>query len=279
MVTSVSGPPSPEKPTSSLDDFWQAALYALTHDLRTPLINILGFAQEMRLLCNELKTVAAREESPDASGRVGAIAAIELPECLSYVEAAGKEIDGMLAGLVQLSRSMRRPLSWSTVSVAEVLTTLQTLQPSLRDAAVEASPSPLPTCAGDPGAVQEIFEHILGNAVKFVRPGVPPLVRITADYADSLPVETAPAREDGAPRRWVVYEAADNGLGFDPRRKEDVFLPLRQLRPGKTPGQGLGLAVVRGLAQRMHGWAWAESAPNQGTRIFVALPADRPEGT
>lgn len=248
-------------PPRAGDDFWQTALYGLTHDLRTPLINILGFGQELRLLCEELKQIGGAAE-----GRAAAIVGAEIPECLGYIELAGREMDDMLTGLLHLSRLLRRPVEAGTARPSDLLAQLKSLHPPVRGIDLRI-PQPLPPCRADSALVLEIFEQLLENTVKFARPQTAPIVTITAAVTDELPAES-PHRSG----RWVRYSTADNGLGFDPKKQDEIFRPLRKLRPGKSPGPGLGLAIVRGLAQRMGGWAWADGVPNEGATFHVALP-------
>lgn len=103
----------------------------------------------------------------------------------------------------------------------------------------------------------ELFRHLIDNALTYVRPGVPPVVRVGAD-------------DDGGQwRLWV----ADNGPGIDPAYHDDIFRLFTRLHPvAPRSGTGAGLAIVRSIVNNAGGQVWVEGQPGQGSTFFFTLP-------
>jgi signal transduction histidine kinase len=116
----------------------------------------------------------------------------------------------------------------------------------------------LPAVAADPLQMRQLFQNLIGNALKFSRPGVPPHVRVSA----SLP-------GDGT----AVIRVADNGIGFDVKYLDRIFVPFERLHGRmEYEGTGMGLAICRKIAERHKGAITAESEPGEGTTFVVTLP-------
>ena len=116
---------------------------------------------------------------------------------------------------------------------------------------------PLPTVSGDPSELTQLFQNLIGNAIKFRRPGITPEIRVNA------------VREaDG----WHLT-VQDNGIGFEPQYADRVFQMFQRLHPrDRFEGTGLGLAIVRKIAEHHGGRVWAESTPGEGSTLHVVLP-------
>lgn len=103
----------------------------------------------------------------------------------------------------------------------------------------------------------EVFRHLIDNALTYVRPGVPPVVRVGA------------ADDGGQWRLWV----ADNGPGIDPAYHDDIFRLFTRLHPvAPRSGTGAGLAIVRSIISNAGGQVWVEGQPGQGSTFFFTLP-------
>jgi signal transduction histidine kinase len=129
----------------------------------------------------------------------------------------------------------------------------------------------LPRIAADPMQMRQLFQNLIGNALKFARPGVPPEVTVRAAPWASLPVEADPPPPTGDGFRITV---ADNGIGFDPAYAERVFELFQRLHGrGEYEGTGIGLAIVRKIVQRHGGQINARSREGQGATFVIDLPA------
>jgi PAS domain S-box-containing protein len=125
----------------------------------------------------------------------------------------------------------------------------------------------LPTIQADPSQMRQLFQNLIANALKFHRPGVPPLVDVTA--------KKLTARNDDM---WASdlaqHEIAisDNGIGFDEDNLERIFQAFQRLHgPGEYEGTGMGLAICRQIVSRHHGQITAHSQPGKGTTFLITL--------
>lgn len=135
------------------------------------------------------------------------------------------------------------------------------LQVTLQESGGRVEVSPLPVVMADEPQLFQVFQNLIGNALKFRRDGVPPLVQVSA------------SREAQAWR----FAVKDNGIGIDPLFKDRVFNLFQRLHtPDEYPGTGIGLALCRKIIRRHGGEIWFDSAPGQGSTFFFTIP-DQPE--
>lgn len=130
----------------------------------------------------------------------------------------------------------------------------------------------LPTINADPQQMYQMLQNLLGNAVKFHKPDLPPLVKVSAEL---LPASTEPeVPEDETVARYLL-RIEDNGIGFDEKYTDRIFTVFQRLH-GKEryEGTGIGLAVVRKIVERHNGTIIAQSSPGQGATFLVTLPLD-----
>ena len=138
---------------------------------------------------------------------------------------------------------------------------LGNLQASIDESGAVVTHDPLPTLQGEPVHLQQIFQNLVSNAIKYRGPQ-PPRVHIGAVH------------RNGA---WE-FSVRDNGIGIEPRYQEQVFGLFKRLHSGtRYSGTGLGLAICKRLVERYNGRIWVESKPSEGATFFFTL-ADREPG-
>jgi signal transduction histidine kinase len=123
--------------------------------------------------------------------------------------------------------------------------------------------APLPAVLGNEAILVQVFENLIGNAIKFVAPGIVPVIKIHG------------RSEAGRAQIWI----ADNGIGIPPEQRERVFGVFERLHGEEEyPGTGIGLAIVKKGVERMGGSVGVASKPGAGSTFQVELPAveDRP---
>jgi PAS domain S-box-containing protein len=232
-------------------------LYVASHDLRSPLVNIQGFA---RLLEREWKFLGeSLLNCPDAAARQAfATTEPKVPRALDYISAGVRRIDLLLEGLLRISRLGRaaidiKPLDPSAV-LAEVLEPLR-FQIEEADAVVETSP--LPRCEADRLMLSQALANLLDNALKYRDPSRPCRIRVTGRVQDGR----------------ALYDIEDNGTGIAAADQPLVFEIFRRLHPQSTPGQGLGLTLVQRCLARMNGKISLRSSEGSGSVFTIDLPA------
>lgn len=218
-----------------------AFAYTVSHDLRAPLRAMRGFGQA---LLEDYGGVL------DAEGR----------DYAERIVGAAGRLDTLISDLLAYSRLTRAELAPGRVALAAVVAQVlreRSAELEAAGAAVEIE-STLPDVTAHGGTLAHVLGDLVGNAVKFVRAGVDPRVRLRAES------------RGGAVRLWVE----DNGIGIEPEHLERIFRPFERLHGRESyPGTGIGLAIVSKGVERMGGSVGVESAPGEGSRFWLELPA------
>jgi len=129
----------------------------------------------------------------------------------------------------------------------------------------------LPRLRADATQLRQVLQNLIGNALKYQPPGRPPRVQVEAGVLD------LPAVVTGEVRAHCRLQVSDNGIGFEPRYAEQIFAPFQRLHDrSRYSGTGMGLAIVRRIAERHGGRVYAGSTPGQGSLFTLELPLDGP---
>ena len=220
----------------------RAFAHTIAHDLRAPLRNVQGYAAA--LLEDETATLSATGE-----------------RFLRRILAVSQHMDRLVTDLLAYSQLSRAELRLQPVELDRVvqlaLGDMET-QIAAAGARIEAA-SPLPTVLGNEAVLVQVFENLIGNAIKFVAPGVAPHVRIDAHVT--------------ADAAWV--RIADNGIGIPEDKRERVFDVFERLHGEEQyQGTGIGLAIVKKGVERLGGTVRVEPAPS-GTVFRLCLQRPR----
>jgi PAS domain S-box-containing protein len=219
----------------------EAFNYSVSHDLRTPLRHIKGFA---RLLQN-----SARRLDRESRNHLKTIA--------ESADRMGQLLDGLLA----FSRMGRTELRKSDVSLDELVRAAQEeLEKDAEGRAVEWVIHPLPQVQGDSVLLRQVFVNLLSNALKFTRTRERARIEIGAQESETE----------------VILFVRDNGVGFDMSYADKLFGVFQRLHStDEFEGTGIGLANVRRIVQRHGGRTWAEAALDAGATFYWTLPKPR----
>ncbi|MFK8251917.1 sensor histidine kinase [Ancylobacter terrae] len=242
----------------------QRFAYIVTHDLRAPLVNIMGFTSELEASIADLqKFVATLPPDIVDPSFVDARRAAEedVPEALGFIRSSTRKMDGLINAILKLSREGRRTLKPETLSLDALLRNAsETIAHQLTEngGRIEIA-SQVPTLICDRLALEQIIGNLLDNAVKYRAPERSLLIRVTANMAS---------------RGRVVIDIADNGRGIAEQDHERVFELFRRSGTQNTAGEGIGLAYVRTLVRRLGGDVKVSSRFGQGTTFTVDLPRD-----
>jgi signal transduction histidine kinase len=243
------------------NDEIQRFAYIVSHDLRAPLVNIMGFTSELE---TSVATVSRffdelEVEETNIAAREARLAIREdMPEAIGFIRTSSTRMDGLINAILKLSREGRRILKPERVNFAELLALLAAnVEHQLSEAGGEINViRPIPTVVSDRLALEQIFGNLIDNAVKY-RDRKRPL-RITVR-----------AREAS---RQVHFEVSDNGRGIAKQDHERIFDLFRRSGVQDRQGEGIGLAHVRALVRRLGGDIAVESELGAGTTFRVSLP-------
>lgn len=236
----------------------QRFAYIVGHDLRSPLVNIMGFTSELELLRDAFLARLARVPATDAEdAEAEADLKADVDEALGFIKSSTAKMDRLINAILALSRAGRREFRSEAVDLSDLLATLTgALTHQVQEAGAELSIDPLPTIRSDRLALEQILSNLLDNAVKYLRSGVPGHVHVSA----------------GEKRGFVILKVADNGRGIAEQDLDRIFDLFRRAGPQDRPGDGIGLAHVRTLARRIGGAIRVDSTPGEGTTFSLILP-------
>lgn len=151
---------------------------------------------------------------------------------------------------------------------------IEDLEISINEKKASVYVSPFPLIDTIPGQIRQVFQNIIGNALKFAKPNVPPQISITATRVDELSFNAAPHPEG----EFVCITIKDNGIGFDARFAETIFLLFHRLHSKDAyEGTGIGLAIAKKIIEKHHGLISAQSKENEGSTFTIILPVRQNE--
>ena len=228
---------------SELDSF----VYCASHDLQSPLRSVVAFSE---LLSKDLG---------DDLSEVGRT-------YMDFITKGATRMRALIMSLLALSRTERHELKAQGISIDDCVTdALANLAEPIREAGAVVDRDPAPKVRGDPVLITQLYQNLIGNAVKFRVPEIPPRIHLTA------------AVDGGV----VILGVADNGIGIDTKYADHVFEPFRRLHAdSEYEGSGIGLSICRKVVERHGGRLWLDEPGEVGTcfRFTLPLADDDPPG-
>ncbi len=241
------------------NDELEQVLYATSHDLRSPLINVQGFNKELEAAMSELEAILIKADIPaEVWDQCQPIIEKDVPEALMFILSSTAKMDQLLKGLLNLSRIGRQTLNLVDLDMDNLIKEIiNTLTMTIRERNIEVRISELPPCSGDAMMINQVFTNLIENAVKYLRPDHPGIIQISGKSYNG----------------YCKYTVRDNGLGIHANHINKIFDLFHQLNPSKAEkGLGVGLAIVRRVLDRHNGAIDVESAPGEGSAFIVTLP-------
>lgn len=242
------------------NDEIQRFAYIVSHDLRSPLVNVMGFTAELEAARQPLKSlVAAVEErapellTPDVRMAVEE----DLPEAARFIRASTEKMDRLINAILKLSRDGRRSLAVEPLAMTSVVeAAADALRHPIDEAGGELVVHKLPDIISDRVSIEQIFSNLIENAVKYRKPDRPLRIEVSGRIAG----------------KRALFEVIDNGRGIDPKDHQRVFDLFRRSGAQDRPGEGIGLAHVRSVVWRLGGSIELESALDEGATFRLSLP-------
>ena len=239
----------------------QRFAYIVSHDLRSPLVNVMGFTAELDAATQAIGALIdrAEEAAPDIVSEEARLAAREdLPEAIGFIRTSTQKMDALINAILKLSREGRRVIASEPLDMDALVGRIgETLQHRLDEREAElVVEHPLPGIVSDRLAIDQILSNLIENAVKYLQPGRPGRI-VVRGHIDGI---------------RAVFEVEDNGRGIDPRDHQRVFDLFRRSGAQDQPGEGIGLAHVRALVYRLGGVIDVTSELGVGATFRVSLP-------
>lgn len=223
--------------------------YVASHDLQEPLRKIMAFGDRLR-------------------SKYGMVLDEVGQDYLMRMQNAAARMQSLISDLLNLSRISTRGHPFEQVELQSIVTdVLRDLETTIERQGGSVNVGTLPTIAADPIQMRQLFQNLIGNALKFHQPGVAPIVNIHSQLV----------QEQTAAYPIYLIAVTDNGIGFEERYIDRIFQPFQRLHGAQSyEGTGMGLAICRRIVERHGGVISAQSQPGVGTTFIVSLPAAQP---
>jgi signal transduction histidine kinase len=255
------------------NDEIQRFAYIVSHDLRSPLVNIMGFTSELEELRTDIfrriarlgQVVALAPAAPDdATGNTepdlegpDKQLSDDFSEALGFIKSSIAKMDRLISAILNLTREGRREFAPERINMRELIEGIgETVAHQAAEANAQIRVKTLPDIISDRLALEQIFSNLIDNALKYLKPGVPGDIEIRGRTKLG----------------FAIFDVIDNGRGIDARDHQRIFDLFRRAGIQDKPGQGIGLAHVRALVRRLGGTMSVASELNQGSTFTVTLP-------
>jgi light-regulated signal transduction histidine kinase (bacteriophytochrome) len=213
--------------------------YVASHDLQEPLRMVSSYVQLF-----EKRYAGKVDEQAD--------------KYIRYAVEGAKRMQSLIAGLLEYSRVGRLDEPFGTVDTSAALDqALSNLRSSVEESRASITRGPLPTVTGNAGRLAQVFQNLIGNALKFRHPGAPAKVHVSS----------VPQRGE-----WQ-FTVEDDGIGIDPQYLDRIFVIFQRLHTrAEYPGTGIGLSICKKVIERHGGRIWVDSRSGEGARFHFTLP-------
>ncbi|MCC5831739.1 MAG: PAS domain S-box protein [Chlamydiales bacterium] len=213
--------------------------YSVSHDLRAPLRQIIGFIE----LIKETKEIQVTEEAQ---------------KYFRYIVSSAEQMQKLIDDLLAYSRLTRSTIELSSISLLALVSDIRhQLEEQVLNRWIKWEIGSLPTIVTDGTLIYSVFLNLISNALKFTQHQSPAVITIDAEEADE---------------EWILL-VKDNGVGFDPHYKGKLFQMFQRLHSeSEFSGSGIGLANVARAIKRLGGHIWAEGEVGKGASFYFSLP-------
>ncbi len=218
----------------------QRFAYVASHDLQEPLRSIISFSQLL-----ERRYKGRLDQDAD--------------DYIAFIVEGGNRMQTLIQDLLAVSRVTTKAAPIVETDAGTVIAgVVCDLADAIATATATITVGPMPRVMADPAQLEQVFANLIGNAIKYRRPDVPPEIEVSA-------------RDEGP---MVEFAVRDNGIGIEEEYFGQIFEMFRRLHThDEYEGTGIGLAVVRKIVERHGGEVRVESTPDVGSTFFFTLPA------
>jgi len=230
-----------------LQDFASVA----SHDLQEPLRKVLAFSERLRV------KLGSRLDSDEL-------------DYMQRMSGAAQRMQALINDLLSYSQLTTKALPFQPVDLARVAReVLSDLEVRVEQLGASVTVGNLPVVEADPMQMRQLLQNLIGNALKFHQPGMPPRVEIEGRL---LPLGGDASKMDAKVRKCEIV-VRDYGIGFDEQYLDRIFVVFERLHSRKEyEGTGMGLAICRKIAERHGGTIGARSSAGAGATFIVTLP-------
>jgi PAS domain S-box-containing protein len=235
----------------------------VSHDLRSPLVNVKGFVNEIKKDCILVKETLEREQScRSALQKLLPLFEESLPESAFFIDSSATAMSRLVESLVKVARAGLaevKPEYLDMKSLAQEAAA--NLEFKAKEKKAEIEIESLPECYSDKTQTIQIISNLIDNAIKYLDPQRPGNIRVSGVTRDQN----------------SIYCVSDNGVGIPQDKLDKIFEIGYRLKQELASGEGLGLAMVKRMIDRNSGRIWVDSRPGKGSKFYISLPRSRKE--
>lgn len=237
----------------------ESIIQIAAHDLRTPMVNVVGFTGELNKALAELEsTLCDIEMSDEKRARIKLIMDVYIPESLGFIKMGVGNMDVLLKALLRFAQLGMSATHIEEVDMNILMKDIQDdMVYQIRNSGVDVTIEELPRCFGDRVQLYCIFSNLLTNAIKYRDPARKGKVTIAG-------------KNEGD---WVVYCVSDNGIGIEQDNLQNIFNIFYRGNRNGNEGEGIGLTIVKRIIDCHNGQIRVESEVGKGSQFIVSIPA------
>jgi light-regulated signal transduction histidine kinase (bacteriophytochrome) len=228
--------------------------YAASHDMKEPIRKVIVFSDRLK---NSLRERMNETE-------------ISLFE---RMEKATQRMGLLVDDLLMFSHVSEKPLEMEEVDLNKKFeNVLADLEMLIEEKQALIAVGRLPTVRGYRRQLQQLFQNLIGNALKYSKPDTRPEITLTCKVVKGDEIPSA-AMQELPERSFYQVEVRDNGIGFEQKYAENIFGIFQRLHnKAEYEGTGVGLSIARKVVENHNGYIWANSQPGKGSTFHVLLP-------
>jgi len=238
--------------------------YALSHDLRAPLINMAGFTHELEVAISTLDDpvpVRPTEDGDLLAAHSSDERKQDIKESLGFIRCNIAKMDQLVRGLLELSRIENRPAQIERVDLGRLVHGIfDAFHFQIAERQIELHVGALPAIVGDAVRLNQLFSNLIDNAIKYMKPADPARIDVECETQDDR----------------YLFRVRDTGVGVRVEDREKIFRLFTRLGHQQVAGDGLGLTVVKKIVEKHGGTIWVESEVGRGSTFCFTLPRGAP---
>ncbi len=235
----------------------EQVVYVTSHDIRSPVVNILGFSDEMIKALDKLSDKIFNENNKlENQEDIKFLLEKDIPHILNFIKISGQKIDKLLLALLKLSRLGRAAINKVKVDMNRLVSSLiSTFEYKIHEENINIEVDDLPTCYTDEVQINQVFSNLIDNAIKYRSTNREARIKITGKEESDR----------------VIYCVEDNGIGISETELDKIFDVFYRINPDNQNGEGMGLSLIKKTIERLDGKISVGSEEGAGSRFFINL--------
>ncbi|MCG8412212.1 MAG: ATP-binding protein [Bacteroidales bacterium] len=235
----------------------EQVVYVTSHDIRSPVVNILGFSDEMFKALNKLSDkIFDSRNAINNKDDIKLLLERDIPQIMNFIKVSGQKIDKLLIALLKLSRLGQAAINKVNVDMnILVRNVIKTFEYTIKQQGIKIELGNLESCFTDEVSINQVFSNLIDNAIKYRAQNRKSVITISSTIDENN----------------VVYCIADNGVGISEQQINKIFDVFYRVNPEIQNGEGMGLALIKKTIEQVGGKITVNSKVNTGSKFYVIL--------